>query len=184
MRRKDREMSEEFALDVLDRAEFGVLSLCNGGKILSRILSFARDKKTIYFHSATSGEKVEALEEGTEVLVVFATDIVVPDLYDDDTLERLIREDGMGVLLSKVFTTQYASTMVKGRVRKAQGDEKILGLRRICEKYTPTKMIYFKDALETSLDRVLVYAVDLDEMTGKRKKFDSQGEEMKWMRRD
>lgn len=184
MRRKDREMSEKFALEVMDKASFGVLSLCNDGQVLSRILSFARKGKTIYFHSATSGEKVEALKDGAEVLVVFATDVHVPELYEEEELEFMVKEKGVSLLLSKVFTTEYASTMVKGRVRRAEDEEKVLALRYICEKYTPTKMMYFREAIEMSKDRVLVYAVDIEEISGKRKKFDSQGEEMKWQREE
>ena len=96
----------------------------------------------------------------------------------------MVKEKGVSLLLSKVFTTEYASTMVKGRVRRAEDEEKVLALRYICEKYTPTKMMYFREAIEMSKDRVLVYAVDIEEISGKRKKFDSQGEEMKWQREE
>lgn len=184
MRRKDREMPESFALQVIDKADFGVLSLCHQGKAFSRILSFARDGNHIYFHSATSGEKVERMEEGIPVSLAFAADVAVPELYHEGELKELLEKEGMGLLLTKVFTTQYASAMVEGSLHRAEGEEKTLGLRRICEKYTATKMEYFEEALELSLDHVLVYRVDIEKITGKRKKFDAQGEEMKWQRQD
>ena len=56
MRRKDREMNAEFGLEVIDRAEFGVLSLVDPqGEVYSVPLSIARDGSQLYFHSARSG---------------------------------------------------------------------------------------------------------------------------------
>ena len=53
MRRKDREMSAEFGLSVIDKAQFGVLSLVNmENEVYSLPLSIARDGDRLYFHSA------------------------------------------------------------------------------------------------------------------------------------
>ena len=55
MRRKDREMSAEFGLSVIDKAQFGVLSLVNmENEVYSLPLSIARDGDRLYFHSATA----------------------------------------------------------------------------------------------------------------------------------
>lgn len=61
-------------------------------------------------------------------------------------------------------------------------EEKIKGMRLICEKYTPDKIDYFNIAIKTGLKRVNVYTLEIDEIKSKRKKYDEYGKEMKWAR--
>lgn len=61
-------------------------------------------------------------------------------------------------------------------------DEKIKAMRSICEKYTPDKMKYFDSAINAGLNRTNVYKMKIENITAKRKKYDSQGVEMKWAR--
>lgn len=52
-------------------------------------------------------------------------------------------------------------------------------MKLICEKYTSSKMAYFNRAIEASLGRTQVYAVEIEEVTAKRKKYDSKDKEIK-----
>ena len=54
------------------------------------------------------------------------------------------------------FTTEYA--------------EKVTALRAICERYAASNMRGFDDAIERSLHRTAIWRIDIDELTGKRKK--------------
>ena len=63
-------------------------------------------------------------------------------------------------------------------------DEKIKAMKLICEKYTPNKMDYFNIAIEAGLNRVNVYKISIENLSGKRKKYDSDGKELKWMRHE
>lgn len=55
-------------------------------------------------------------------------------------------------------------------------------MRLVCEKYTPGKRDYFPMAIEAGLGRANVYKIGIEEITGKRKKYDGEGKEMKWGR--
>jgi len=68
MRRKDREMDQDFACDVIDRSQFGVLACVTpDGKPYAVPLSIARNGNRLFFHSATAGSKVDYLPDGQEV---------------------------------------------------------------------------------------------------------------------
>ncbi len=55
-------------------------------------------------------------------------------------------------------------------------------MRLICEKYTPNKMEYFDTAITAGLNRTNVYKVEMESISAKRKKYDSDGVEMKYGR--
>lgn len=182
MRRKDREMSQEFALTVIDKSVFGVLSLVDdGGEPYGIPLSLVRDGNTLYFHAAKEGRKVELLAKNPQVSVSFVGETKVPEIYSHEELEQIVQDQQKaGVLISKVFTTEFESAIVTGKVRLLEDDqEKTRALRLICEKYTPTKMAYFPIAVEAGLKRTNVYAIDIETITAKRKKYNAHGEELK-----
>ena len=185
MRRKDREMSAEFGFEVIDHSEFGVLSLVNKqGEVYSVPLSIARDDRHLYFHSARSGLKNTLLEEGKQVRIVFVSDVQVPELFQNSQLDQILSsEKGIEMLGSKVFTTEFASAIVTGRIAIEESDEaKLRGLKVICEKLVPGKMAYFEAVAQGALPITSIYRVDIEEITAKRKKFDAKGEEMKFQR--
>lgn len=43
-------------------------------------------------------------------------------------------------------------------------------------------MKYFDDAVKASIDRTMVIGIEIEEITAKRKKYDVNGDEMKWGR--
>lgn len=187
MRRKDREMDAEFGLEVIDRSEFGVLSLVDSqGEVYSLPLSIARDGLKLFFHSAKAGLKTTLLTDGKPVRIVFVSDIQIPDLFENSQLDQIVAEGkNLSVLGSKVFTTEFASAIVTGRIAIEASDEaKRHGLQIICEKFVPEKMAYFEAALSGALPITAIYRIDIEEITAKRKKFDSKGDEMKFHRMD
>jgi nitroimidazol reductase NimA-like FMN-containing flavoprotein (pyridoxamine 5'-phosphate oxidase superfamily) len=185
MRRKDREMSKEFGLAVIDEASFGVLSMINQDHEPYAVpLSLAREGNYLYFHSAKEGEKITAFVTNPHVSVTFVTDVRVPELFTEEELDEILADEGKASLLgSRVFTTEYASACVRGTLCEVRDvEEKIKAMRCICQKYTPTKMKYFDRAIADGLGKANVYRIEISEVTAKRKKYDDQGEEMKWGR--
>jgi nitroimidazol reductase NimA-like FMN-containing flavoprotein (pyridoxamine 5'-phosphate oxidase superfamily) len=189
MRRKDREMSGEYGLSLIDRSAFGVLSVKdpdNPDLPYSIPLSIARRGEKLYFHSARDGYKYELLQDGRPVRIVFVDRAEVPDLFSEEDLQDLADRGKISDLLSKVFTTEYSSAIVSGTIEGIafadRPDEFRLAMRTICEKYTPDKMDYFEAALNFSLKRLAIFSITIDSITAKRKKFDAAGEEMKWQR--
>ncbi len=183
MRRKDREMDQDFAREVIDRSQFGVLACVTPeGKPYAVPLSIARDGDLLFFHSATAGSKVDYLPDGQEVALTFVSRVQVPDLFSPEELAALLSQpEAASMLGSKVFTTEFESACVQGRVYElTESADKLFGLRCICEKFTPDKMSLFELAANGALKITKVYEIRIESLTGKRKRFDAQGNELKW----
>lgn len=187
MRRKDREMDRDFALGVIDKSSYGVVSVVDKENMPYAVpLSIVREGDMLYFHSARAGEKVEIFNLEPRVNVVFIGEVQVPDLYTKDQLIELSQDkNSANLVVSTVFTTEFESAIVKGRICKVEDEvDKIKVLKLICEKYTPDKMILFDIGVESGVEKVNIYGVKIEEISSKRKKFDLDGQEMKWMRRE
>lgn len=185
MRRKDREMNRDFAMQVIDNAPYAVLSVTDmDGEPYAVPLSIVRDGDFLYFHSAKSGTKVDLLAVRQNVCLTFVGEVNIPNLFTYAEYEELKKDkQKSSQLTSKVFTTEFESAIVFGKVLSIQNvNEKREALRMICEKYTPDKMMLFDAAIQSGMDRTHIYRVFIDTVTAKRKKFDTLGEEMKWGR--
>lgn len=185
MRRKNREMSKEFGMKVIDKARYGVISMVGeSNKPYGIPLSIVRDVDILYFHSAKDGKKVKLLERNTNVSVAFVGQTEIPENYTEDELNEIIKDEfKTKLLISNVFTTEFESVIVTGQVKPVKDeDEKIKAMRLICEKYTPTKMDYFPMAIKAGLERVNVYGIEIEEITAKRKKYDENKKELKYGR--
>lgn len=185
MRRKDRQMDKEFGLDVIDRSTYGTLSVVdNKGRLINIPLSIVRDGDFLYFHSAREGSKVDIFKSNPRVCISFVVDTKIPENYSDDQLREFKNDPSKAKdLISNVFTTEFASTIINGSIRLVEDRELMIkAMKLICEKYTPSKMEYFPLAVEAGLGRVNVYEVEIREISSKRKKYDSKSIEMRWMR--
>ncbi|MDR2210491.1 MAG: pyridoxamine 5'-phosphate oxidase family protein [Spirochaetaceae bacterium] len=150
MRRKDRELSQDDALAVLDRAPYGVLSTLdkNGGPYCIP-LSLVREGQWLYFHCARTGHKIDNLRTLGQVCAAFVGRTEFPE---DD------------------FTVHYESAVVFGRAEEITGDEeKIHCLRLICERFTPKNMAAFDAEIAKMLKATGVWKIRIESITGKRR---------------
>ena len=68
MRKKNREISEDEALELLTRAEYGVLSTVDeNGQPYGVPLNFCVVDGCIYFHCAVEGHKIDNIEQNSAV---------------------------------------------------------------------------------------------------------------------
>lgn len=173
MRRKDRKMDKNFAYSIIDKANFGTLStISEEGSPYCIPVSFARFNDKIYIHSAHQGSKIENIKRSPRVCMSFVGDINIP--FPDEA-------SSVGRRASEVFTTEFESAVIFGAANIiVDNEEKILGLRLICEKYTPNNMGFFDDAVKDALKITSVIRIDIENVSGKRKKYDKEGIEMKW----
>ena len=75
VRKVEREVSEKGRLfSALDRSEYGVMSMADGGKPYCVPLSYVRIENAIYFHCAIVGRKMDCIANSP--LVSF---LVVPE---------------------------------------------------------------------------------------------------------
>lgn len=151
MRRKDREMDKAFALSVADKCEYAVLSLITPeGKPYAVALSVVRDGENMYFHCAMQGEKIDCMRANPNGCMVCVGDT------------ELVPEN---------FTTKFESAIIKGKLSEVtEADEKIHALKILCEKFAPTNMSDFNNAINQSLSRTAIWKMSIDEITGKCKK--------------
>lgn len=151
MRRKERREDEKFAFEVLDKADFAVLSMIDAdGLPYCLPISAVRIGEKLYFHSAESGRKSEAMLNDPNVCITAAADVVSAE---------------------DKFTTYFKSVVVRGKAVKVTDDEeKIAALKAICERFAPTNMPDFSNAIKMSLSRTAVWKIDIENATGKQKK--------------
>lgn len=185
MRRKDRQMSKEYGFEVIDRSKYGVVSMIDQeGEPYGIPLSIIREENTLYFHSAKDGKKVKNFAKNPKVSIAFIGELKIPENFTKEELDEIAKDESKAaVFISSVFTTEYESALTKGKVEIVEDEkEKIKAMKFICEKYTPSKMKYFNIAIKPGLNRTNVYKVEIEEITSKRKRYDINGEEMKWER--
>lgn len=163
MRRIDREMPAEFAYDIADRCEYAVLSMTDPDGLPYGIpVTIVRDKNAVYFHSAREGFKVQCLRAHPQVSLACVCDTHI---------------------IEEKFTTEFASAILRGTACEVtDAEEKIFALRLLCQRHAPAGMAGFDDAIAKSLSRTAIWKIEISEITGKRKKYDSHGEEMKFGR--
>ncbi len=163
MRRKDREMDQEFAYYVVDKAPFATISMVRtDGTAYGIPISIVREENHFYFHSAMEGEKIESILHQNEICISAVSRCKpVPDR----------------------FTLEYESAVFFGKAVMVKAkEEKIHGLSLLCQRFAKQNMNNFQEAVERSLDRTEVIRIDITQTTGKRKQYDSDGVEMKWGR--
>ena len=154
MRRKDRQRDEAFCLDLIDKATNGVMAIATGEDTPYCLpLSFVRAEKSLYFHCAKEGRKIDLLRTNPKVCVTFIG-------YDSPTYQA---EDNN-------FTTLFASAIVTGSAYEVtEDDEKIEALRALCKKLLSQAMTgdNFDRAIQTSLPVTAVWRIDLEDISGK-----------------
>lgn len=162
-------MDSKWALEVMRKAPYITVSFTMpDGTAYGVPLSLAStDDNTWYFHSALEGDKLEAIAAHPEVCLSAVTRCT-PTVGPKDNS----------------FTLQYRSAIAFGKAEIVTDDlEKIKGLRAICERFLPDHMDAFDEAVSRSLDRTAVVRITLSEPpAGKRKQYDSNGDEMKYGR--
>lgn len=152
MRRKDRERGQEFAYDVIDRCEYGVMAMA-GEEPYCVPLSLVRVDDTLYFHCALQGRKLDLLRSNDRVCVSFVTD--AQPHYIADELN---------------YTTYFRSAVVTGRAFEVTDpQEKAGALRALCQKLFPGDMADFDRAVAKSLGVTGVWGVRMDQAVGKEK---------------
>lgn len=151
MRRKDRELSPQETLAILEAGEYGILSLADSdGTPYGIPLSYALLDGRLWFHGAKEGRKAALLKPGTK-----AHFTVVGEARAAYTAN---------------FTTFFSSVMAEGTVSPAEGDEKRRALYAIAAKYLPDSMDHADHDIAASFERTAVWCFTPSSITGKAKR--------------
>ena len=144
MRRKERQSTEECAVAILEKCEYGVLAtVSQDGYPYGVPLSYIYKDAGIYFHSAVVGHKLDNIAANRNVSFCVV---------------------GEKQSLPEKFTTSYESVVVFGQASQVTGEEKKAAL---LAKYSPAYLEKGKAYIENSEDKTTVIKITIEHMTGK-----------------
>lgn len=148
MRRKRQQLSDEESYVILQKATSGTLALLgDGGYPYAVPISYVFSEGKLYFHSALSGHKVDAIRGCDRAsFCVVAQDDVKPALY----------------------TTFFRSVIAFGRIHIVDDEaEKLAAAHLLGNRYNPHQDEALQKELENGLARMLVIRLDIEHLTGK-----------------
>lgn len=116
MRRKDRLISEDEALSIMEKGEYGILSTVSSENEPYGVpLNYCLIGGTIYFHCAPEGQKIDNIKNNPMVsFCVVGRTQIQPD----------------------TFTTRFESAIVQGTAEEVFDEEKQMALEGFIEKYS------------------------------------------------
>ncbi len=150
MRRKDREIDDVEARQILKFGEYGVLSTIGpDGSPYGVPISYAFHDEVIYFHSAPEGRKIEHLNA-----VPHASFCVV----------------GATEVQPEMFSTRYESAIASGEVRELVGEEKQTALAFLIQKYSPDFIPQGMEYIAEAQGSTRAFALQVRHLSGKRRR--------------
>ena len=148
MRRKRQQLSEEKSIGILQKSTAGTLALLGGnGYPYAVPISYVYAGGKLYFHSALSGHKVDAIRNCDKAsFCVIDKDDVRP----------------------KKYTTYSRSVIAFGHIHIIEDEqEKLETARLLGDRYNPNQEEALQKELEKGLSRMLMIRFDIEHLTGK-----------------
>lgn len=148
MRRSNQQMKQVFAEQILHSATSGVLSLCGeDGYPYGVPMSFVYNAGKLYFHSARSGHKVDAIRQNEKAsYTVVVQDDIVPERY----------------------TTLYRSVIAFGKIHVVEDEtERLYAIQLLAEKYNAEGNDASWRKEINDCPNFLVLGMDVEHLTGK-----------------
>ncbi|MGI6161609.1 MAG: pyridoxamine 5'-phosphate oxidase family protein [Christensenellales bacterium] len=151
MSRPERIVSKKEAMDILEKAEYGCLSMVTpDGHAYGVAVNhcYLREENIIYFHCAVSGLKIDCLKANPNVsFFAVSQHKVVP--------ER--------------FITHYESALAFGKARIIIDSKEIVKrLKGICDKFAPHVLERRGQVIAKHIDEVVIVEIGVESITGKR----------------
>ena len=148
MRRNRQQLSEEESIELLKKGTAGTLALLgDNGYPYAVPISYVYADGKLYFHSALSGHKIDAIRGCDKAsFCVIAQDDVQPEKY----------------------TTFYRSIIAFGRIHIIEDEqEKLVTARLLGNRYNPNQEEALQKELEKGLARMVMIRFDIEHLTGK-----------------
>lgn len=148
MRRHNQQLTLDECLEILEKGTSGVLAVSGDeGYPYAVPLSYAYRDGRLWFHGATVGHKLDAIERCSKVsFCVIDRDDVIP--------EKL--------------TTVYRSVIAFGQAHILDDERRIAqGARIIGDKYLPFGRDHVENEIAQSMPKLTVIRMDIEHMTGK-----------------
>lgn len=147
MRRKDRELKKEEAMEILDKTTYGILStISEDGYPYGVPVNHIYFNDSIYFHCAVEGHKLDNIKNNDKVsFCVVGEAEVLPDK----------------------FSTKYESAIVFGRAMEVSDEEKNRAFLEILNKFTPDYIEEGKEYIEKRSNASKVIKICIEHISGK-----------------
>jgi len=146
--RKSVNSDPELIKDILDKAEFITLAMCDGEGPYSVPVNFAEEDGVIYMHTGKKGRKFAHLEAGAAVSFSAVVDLQPKTGAD-----------------ACAYGYKFRSVIGEGTPRRLEGDEAVKGLDVITMKYAGKLLPYNEKVLAVTA----VYSIDVDSATARIK---------------
>jgi len=148
MRRKDKMLTPDEMLDIMNTAEYGILSTVDESGLPYGVpLNFLYKDGNIYFHSALTGHKLDNISFSNQVSFCVVKDV---ELIPDD------------------FNTKFKSVIAFGEVTEVAESNEIY--RLLLEKFSPNYMEAGIKYINKAGTKARVYKIAIKHMTAKGKK--------------
>lgn len=148
MRRQDLILDRDTALSIIDENQFAVLCLADPEHRPYGVpLDYVRKESALYFHGAKEGRKVSSMKTNPwACAVILGENEIVP--------ER--------------FGRKYQSVIVEGGITLIDDPEiKRQVMTWVVQKKSPANEEKGQKIIEKMLDRVLIYKMDMEIVSGK-----------------
>jgi nitroimidazol reductase NimA-like FMN-containing flavoprotein (pyridoxamine 5'-phosphate oxidase superfamily) len=150
LRRKDRAITDEEAVALLNRAEYGVLStVTENGEPYGVPLNFCVIDRCIYFHCAVEGQKIDNIKQNKSASFCAV---------------------GNTEILPDKFGTNYESVIASGGVEEVFDMDKQLALEGLLQKYSPEYFDKGIKYIESLREKTRVFKIKINKLTGKARK--------------
>ena len=147
-RKPKQALSSEEIEQILSRNTAGVLAVSGDeGYPYAVPLSYVYLNGKIYFHGSKVGHKIDSL------------------LRSDKVSFCVIDQDK---IMGAEYTTYFRSVVAFGRARLLEGEEKLIPLVQLCEKYWPGHLDVTEPKAAAALERVGLIELTMEHVTGKQ----------------
>ena len=149
MRRQRQQLSMEESISILQRATSGTLALLGDNDYPYAVpLSFVYHDGSLYFHSAVTGHKVDAIRR-----------------HDKASFCVIDKDEVHG----ERYTTFLRSVIAFGRIHIIEHEkEKLAAARLLGNRYNPNQDEALQKELDRGLHRMLVLCLEIEHLTGKK----------------
>lgn len=148
MRRKEKAISQDEILDVLNNVEYGILSTISGDNTpYAMPMNFAYKDNALYFHCALEGHRIENIKSNNKACFNVIDSVM---------------------LMPKDFNTKYRSVIISGEINIVEElTEKRAGIEAIVAKLSPEYKKEGLEYIERAFNKMHVLKLDIENMTGK-----------------
>ena len=157
VRRRDRLLTEQRAIELIEGAEYGVLSMTDeeGMPYAIPVNHVWDGESALYVHCAPEGKKLRAIAKNPHVCLCIVGDVN---------------------LLPANFTTEYESVVIYGLARTGlDEDERMKALHLLINKLSPEHKQLGEKYTQASFHRTEIIKIEMQEFSGKCKKVNKAG---------